>query len=162
LQGQRPDGQDAQAPAQAGDVPDPRFADGRIPATQPDERTRTGAGGGLASENPITGEGFREWTDRMRDVEEMVNDPALRAQAAAIRERMAELRAQAKRDEQAPSWKVVDENVAKPLAQLRDAISSELLRRESADARVPIDKEPVPAAYAEEVRQYYERLGSGK
>ena len=43
-----------------------------------------------------------------------------------------------------------------------DKIAAELLRRDSADARVPIDREPVPAAYAEEVRRYYERLGSGK
>ncbi|HVS71918.1 MAG TPA: hypothetical protein VHQ47_11740 [Phycisphaerae bacterium] len=130
--------------------------------TQPGARNRSGGGAQQASADPITGDGFREWTDRMRDVEEMVNDPQLRAQAAAIREKMAALRAQYRTNQQAPSWKEVDENIAQPLAQLRDAISTELLRRDSADARVPIDKEPVPAAYADEVRRYYERLGSGK
>lgn len=149
--------QDQTAAAVPGEAP---FVEGA--ATQPGARVRSGGGNQQASANPITGDGFREWTDRMRDVEEMVNDPQLRAQAAAIREKMAALRAAYKNDQQAPSWKQVDENVAEPLAALRDAISTELLRRESADARVPIDKEPVPAAYADEVRRYYERLGSGK
>ncbi|HVX85159.1 MAG TPA: hypothetical protein VH253_10125 [Phycisphaerae bacterium] len=140
----------------------PPFVESPSPATRPGARVRSGGGAQQASADPITGDGFREWTDRMRDVEEMVNDPQLRAQAAAIREKMAALRAQYKNDQQAPSWKEVDENIAQPLAQLRDAISTELLRRDSADARVPIDKEPVPAGYADEVRRYYERLGSGK
>ena len=30
------------------------------------------------------------------------------------------------------------------------------------EALVPIDREPVPPQYAEEVRRYYERLGAGK
>jgi hypothetical protein len=98
----------------------------------------------------------------MRDIEEMVNDPRLRADAAAIRERAAALRAEYKRNAQAPSWNTVNESIGQPLAELRDKIAAELLRRDSADARVPIDREPVPAAYAEEVRRYYERLGSGK
>jgi len=45
---------------------------------------------------------------------------------------------------------------------LRDAVAQELLRRESAEALVPIDREPVPPEYAEKVRRYYERLGSGR
>ena len=47
--------------------------------------------GGLsryAAENPasapLTGDGFREWSDRLRDVEEMVDDPNLRSQAARM------------------------------------------------------------------------------
>jgi hypothetical protein len=45
---------------------------------------------------------------------------------------------------------------------LRDAVSEELLRRESSEALVPIDREPVPPKYGEAVRRYYELLGSGK
>jgi hypothetical protein len=113
-------------------------------------------------EAPITGDGFREWSDRMRDVEEMVNDPKLRAEAAAIRERATALRAEFKRHAQVPNWNTLNESIGQPLAELRDKVAAELLKRDSADARVPIDREPVPAAYAEEVRRYYERLGSGK
>jgi hypothetical protein len=35
-------------------------------------------------------------------------------------------------------------------------------RRESPDALVPIDRDPVPPQFAEGVRRYYERLGSGR
>ena len=34
---------------------------------------------------PLTGGDFRKWADRLRDVEEMLDDPALRAEAARIR-----------------------------------------------------------------------------
>jgi hypothetical protein len=37
-----------------------------------------------------------------------------------------------------------------------------VLRRESGDNLVPIDREPVPPEYVEQVRRYYERLGSGR
>ena len=40
--------------------------------------------------------------------------------------------------------------------------AQELMRRESSEARVPIDREPVPPEYAEQVKRYYERLGSGE
>jgi hypothetical protein len=46
--------------------------------------------------------------------------------------------------------------------ELRDRISQELQKRESKKALVPIDRDPVPAPYAEQVRRYYERLGSGE
>jgi hypothetical protein len=53
-------------------------------------------------------------------------------------------------------------SIGKPLLELRQAVSEELLRRESSEALVPIDREPVPATYAEQVRRYYERLGSSR
>ena len=36
---------------------------------------------------PLTGQNFLEWSDRLRDVEEMMEDPELRAEAATIRDR---------------------------------------------------------------------------
>ena len=50
----------------------------------------------------------------------------------------------------------------RPLVELRDKVAEELLRREASEALVPIDREPVPADYVEQVRRYYERLGSGR
>ena len=35
---------------------------------------------------PITGDDYRNWADGMRDVEELIEDPELRAEAARIRE----------------------------------------------------------------------------
>jgi hypothetical protein len=92
----------------------------------------------------------------------MVGDPRLRAEAARIRERARAERAEFNRHSKQPNWDVVQQTIGKPLAELRDQVAQELLRRESAEALVPIDREPVPPEYADQVRRYYERLGSGK
>lgn len=92
----------------------------------------------------------------------MVNDPGLRQQAAQIRDRATEVRQDFTRHSQTPNWDIVIDTVSQPLVDLRNAVNQELLRRESAEALVPIDREPVPPEYAEQVRKYYERLGSGK
>lgn len=115
-----------------------------------------------AGSAPISGSGFQEWSDRLRDVEEMVDDAQLRDKAARIREQAAAMRAQYKQNGQQPDSKAVQETLSKPLAELRDAITQELMRRQSAEARVPIDREPVPPAYSDQVKLYYEKLGSGK
>ncbi|QOV88291.1 DUF4175 family protein [Humisphaera borealis] len=111
---------------------------------------------------PLTGEGFREWADRLRDVEEMVSDPRLRAEAARIRERAKAVRAEVDRHSKEPNWDLVRNEIGLPLAELRKAITEELLRRQGGEALVPIDREPVPPEFAEQVRKYYERLGAGK
>jgi hypothetical protein len=61
-----------------------------------------------------------------------------------------------------PSWVVVQETICLPLSVLRVQVTQELMRRESPEALVPIDREPVPPQYTDQVRRYYERLGSGK
>ena len=60
---------------------------------------------------PLTGEGFRAWSDAMRDVEEMVNDPRLRSQATQIRERVRQMRIDVKRHSEQPKWNLVDQLV---------------------------------------------------
>jgi len=49
--------------------------------------------------------------------------------------------------------------IAGPLLELRTRVSEELARRESKEALVPIDRDPVPTRYSELVRRYYEELG---
>jgi hypothetical protein len=111
---------------------------------------------------PITGEGFREWADRLRDVEEMVDDPEIRAEAARIRERARAVRAEFKRHSQEPNWGLVQSQVAGPLVELSNRVADELLRRNSKQAVVPLDRDPVPPKYSEKTRRYYEQLGSGR
>lgn len=122
----------------------------------------SGPAGNERFRGPLTGEGFRDWSDRLRDVEEMVNDPRLRAEAARIRDRARAMRADLNRHSLAPNWDMVRDSIGRPLVELRDAVAQELLRRQSKEALVPIDREPVPPQYADEVRRYYERLGAGK
>jgi hypothetical protein len=72
------------------------------------------------------------------------------------------VRAEFDRHSRQPNWDVVQDMVSRPLIELRDQVAQELLRRDSKDALVPLDREPVPPEYADQVRRYYERLGSGK
>jgi hypothetical protein len=52
--------------------------------------------------------------------------------------------------------------VAEPLVELTDRVAEELLRRNSRQAVVPLDRDPVPPKYSEKTRRYYEQLGSGR
>ncbi len=112
-------------------------------------------------EGPFTGGNFTAWSDALREVEESVRDPELRASAAQIREAAREIYRDAKRHSKVPQWDLVKEMVAKPLSQLREEVQIELLRQ-SADrnAVVPIDRDPVPGTFEEQQRRYYENLSS--
>ena len=108
------------------------------------------------------GGGFRQWAERMRDVEELLEDAQLRAEAARIRDRVRGSREDYKRHSKAPDWTKLQDLVANPLIELRKRIADEVRRKESPDSLVPIDRDPVPPQFAEGVRRYYERLGSGQ
>ncbi len=111
---------------------------------------------------PITGENFAPWSDRLREVEEMVEEPSLRNQVATARERARQVRQDYKRDLKKPDWAVVNLDVMQPLVEVRKQIAEELARREPKDQLVPIDKDPVPTKYSDLVRRYYEELGKDK
>jgi hypothetical protein len=112
--------------------------------------------------DPLTGERFREWSDRLRDVEEMVGDPQLRADAARIRERARAIRTDLQRHSAPPSWDLVRDQLLTPLTELEKHVGEEVLRRTSKKALVPLDRDPVPPEYSEKTSRYYEQLGSGK
>lgn len=111
---------------------------------------------------PITGDNFGPWSDRLRDVEEMIDLPDLRTDVATARERVRLMRQDFKRDLKKPDWVVVRLQVIKPLVEVRDRIAEELARRQSTDSLVPIDRDPVPSRFSELVRRYYEELGKDK
>lgn len=112
--------------------------------------------------DPITGEDFANWSDGLRDVEEMIDQPDLRDDLAKARERARLVRQEFKRDRKKPDWAVVQLQVMKPLTEVRDRIADELARRQSREALVPLDRDPVPNRYSELVRRYYEELGKEK
>jgi hypothetical protein len=111
---------------------------------------------------PITGQDFVTWSDRLRDVEEMIDIPDLRNNVALARERARRLRQDYKKDLKKPDWAVVKLQVMKPLMEVHDRIADELARRQSNDNLVPIDRDPVPTRYSDLVRRYYEELGKDK
>ncbi len=129
---------------------------------------RTGAGGNGADdrgggleweEGPLTGDAFVKWSDRLRNVEEMLDSHDLREQVAQVREDARTVRSEFKRHSKEPQWDTVRMKIGKPLAELRDRVAEELARRDSKESLVPIDRDPVPPKYAERVRRYYEELG---
>ena len=117
-------------------------------------------GGGGGPHMPLTGGDFLEWSDRMRDIEEMIADPELRAEAAGIRERARDIRIDVKRHSKQPNWEMVRTSVYGPMLELRQLLAEEIARRTADGDLVPIDRDPVPQEYSEQVRRYFEDLGT--
>jgi len=108
---------------------------------------------------PFTGRDFRQWSDRLRDVEEMLTERELRDEAARVRDRARAIRAEFKRHGKEPQWDLVQQQITNPLTELRKRLSDKLAQLQSDEALVPIDRDPVPSRFAELVRRYYENLG---
>jgi len=115
-----------------------------------------------ADNNPITGEGYDRWSDGLRRVEEMLSTAELRDQAAKVREQARDLRLENKRNNAPPQADTVAIRITKPLIELRDRVTEALSRTESANPLAPLDRDPVPPRYREQVRRYYTELGGGK
>ncbi|MFO1096579.1 MAG: hypothetical protein U0992_25215, partial [Planctomycetaceae bacterium] len=63
---------------------------------------------------PLTGQDFTGWSDQLREVEEMLSLPELRAQAGAIRERARDVRREFKRHSKTPDWNLVRTEIYGP------------------------------------------------
>lgn len=107
----------------------------------------------------MTGDNFREWNERLGNVEEMVGDPRLREDLAQVRDRVRAFRGEFRRGGREPQWELVRTQILQPLAEVQSRIAEELAKRGSREALVPIDRDPVPAQFTEQVRRYYEQLG---
>ena len=121
-----------------------------------------GGGGGSGSDGPITGENFTEWADRLRNVEELVEDPVLRNQLTQARERATLLRSEYRRYGSAPKWSMVGMEIHRPLVEVQKWLQEEFNRKKNPERLTPIDRDQVPRQYSDLVRKYYERLSSGK
>ena len=108
---------------------------------------------------PLTGQNFTQFSDRLREVEEMIDLQNLQNEVASVRDRARAIRAEFKRNGKEPQWEFVQLQIEKPLTEIQQQIGEELARRLSKEAVVPIDRDPVPQQYSELVRRYYETLG---
>ncbi|MEC8555752.1 MAG: hypothetical protein VXZ82_12160 [Planctomycetota bacterium] len=116
-----------------------------------------------ANPRPLTGEDFQAWSDRLRDVEELMTDSQLRWEATQIRQAAREIRKDYRKHAADPKWAEVEDLIAKPLRDLQRKVSQELLRRAAEKTEiVPIDRDPVPSEFSKSVREYYENLGIGQ
>jgi len=111
------------------------------------------------NESPLTGRGFNDWAERLRTVEELVDQPDIRQRLSQAREEAERIRAEFRRHGSEPKWGVVNDGIIAPLNDARTWVAQELARYEDPNALQPIDRDPVPRAYQESVRKYYESLG---
>ncbi len=111
---------------------------------------------------PLTGEDYRQWADRLRDVQDMLPESELRRDLATVRDRAQAIRAEFKRHGTEPQWDLVEQQITKPLTELYKRLSNELARLQSDEAMVPIDRDPVPGRFTDLVREYFESLGGGQ
>ncbi|MGA2177674.1 MAG: hypothetical protein ABSH38_22090 [Verrucomicrobiota bacterium] len=119
-------------------------------------------GVGGANNGPVTGNDFASWTERVRDVEQVLDAPDRRNQLAAVRERVGAFRADFRRTGRKPDPSAVRVQVLDPMTQIRSWLREELARREDSNSLVPLDHDPVPENYSDLVRKYYEKLGGGQ
>ena len=110
----------------------------------------------------FTGDGYERWSDRLRNVEELLNNPELRNEAAKILDRARELRVNLKRSNEAPQVSYLNQRITAPLVELRDRVVEELSKKDSGKNLAPVDRDPVPAEFRDLVKRYYKELGAGK
>jgi hypothetical protein len=120
------------------------------------------AGGPEGNAGPITGEGFRGFAERLRDLEDLLDDTQLRNQATGVRDRARAIRADWKYQSKRPSQAVMREQILGPLTELRDRLSDRLNRLERNDKLVPLDRDPIPGRYTDLVRRYWKSLSEGR
>jgi len=124
-------------------------------------RESNGGGGGANSSTarPLTGDEFSEWSDQLRDIEEMLDNPELRNRVAQVRDRARAMRAEFKRHGAMPQWDLVKSQLLGEMQSLQQRLNQEVLKLESDRAMVPIDRDPVPEEFDSLVQRYYELLG---
>ena len=111
--------------------------------------------------SPLTGAGYGEWTDRLRNVEELLNQPELRNEASKVLDNARALRIDHERNDVTPQAENLQMRITQPLVELRDRVAEELAKRNTNNPMVPVDRDPVPPAFRELVKRYYKELGNG-
>ena len=110
-------------------------------------------------DGPITGGEFRPWSERLRTVEELIEQPQARERITEAREAAERLRAEFKRHSLPPQWDSIDTSVLEPMREVKSWVQQELMRLQDPEVLQPIDRDPVPPPYQEAVKRYYEALG---
>jgi hypothetical protein len=174
-QGGQPSPENSAEPQQNGAQ---QLSANRSPQQQPggQDRNRVGGGGGggneggafffdqgaeVANDRPFTGGGYDRWTDRLRNVEELLNQPELRNEAAKVLDNARAMRIDHERNDAAPQVDHLQMRILNPLVELRDRVAEELAKRDTKNPMVPVDRDPVPPAFRELVKRYYQELGNG-
>ena len=120
---------------------------------------RESGGSSSVMHRPLTGDAYRDWSDRMREVEEILDDPELRNRVAQVRDRARSMRAEFRRHGTEPQWDIVKSDLLREMQSLQRRLAEDIAALQSDRSMVPIDREPVPEEFDELVQRYYELLG---
>jgi uncharacterized protein YukE len=113
------------------------------------------------NEGPLTGDGYRDWSERLTQVEELLADPELANEAARVADDARAMRLDHSRNDAAPQADILRARITQPLVELRNRVAEALARKGVENPNVPIDRDPVPPSFRELVRRYYTELGEG-
>ncbi len=140
------------SPGQSPGPPATASNPGQAPSTSPPPITN--------HQSPITGptSTHSAWSDRLRNVEELIDLPEVRDSIAQAREFVRSTRRDAIRGSRDPQWDLVATEILAPLAEAQTRLREQLARLTKEDPLVPIERDPVPAQYTESVKTYYEQL----
>ena len=114
------------------------------------------------SPDPITGEGYEEWANKLGNIEEMLEQDDLRNEIAKVLDDARAMRIDYRRDNLPPQASTLQKRITNPLVEIRNQLTEELAKLDKENPLAPIDRDPVPGEFRELVRRYYEELGSGK
>ncbi len=119
-----------------------------------------GGGGGSRIGGWGGGDEFREWRRELGELEDVLDDDRLRDPVSRVRGRLRDYLVEAKRGSGLPEWELAQSQVLGPLTELRDALDQELrfLQGDEESKLLPVDRDPVPEAFAELVERYYGSL----
>jgi hypothetical protein len=132
------------------------------PGAAPPASSSAGDRGAGGAEGPITGGNYRGFAERLRDLQDLLDDGRLRNQAAGVGDRARALRADWNERGRRPSAALLEDQVLRPLAELRLRVGEQLDRLQRNDKLVPLDRDPIPSRYTDLVRRYWKSLSEGK
>ncbi len=150
--GQSPSASPAQSPGPGQQGP------GASPATSPAETGSSAQSPAQGSPLTAAGETYSDWSDRLRNLEELTNIPEVRDAVTRAREAARSIRRETGKRSADPRWDLVETGILAPLAEAQDLVREELARLTQDDLLVPIERDPVPDQYRDSVQNYYEQL----
>ena len=139
----------------------PGSGEGQRQASQPSQGQGSGgsSGGARRGGSPITGVEFNEWSERLSDLEAVVEDPEAQSAVARARNASRELRKEFKRHSKEPDQAALEDGVLRPLTEAAERLDARLRELDRKDPLAPVGREPVPARFSEIVRRYFQELG---
>ncbi len=160
-QGQPDEGQPRPGQSQQGQSNRDSIGQGRSVLEELRQQVQRAQGSGQGELSaPLMGEDYARWTDQLRDIEELVRDTDLKAEAARVREAAREFRMEYKRHSKEPQWDLVKKMVSDPLKELQRKVQEEFVRKTAKQNElVPLDRDPVPDKFRSSLDRYFERLG---